>query len=357
MVEVKPRGELPASMPVVALPDDAWLAPGFIDVQVNGGGDVLFNDTPTAAGINAIAAAHRRYGTTGLLPTLISDTYDKMRAAMAAAQSAAAENPSVLGIHFEGPFLSPEKPGVHDLAMFRAPEARDLELLTSWPAGTVLVTLAPERVPAELHRRAGALRRARIARPFDGDLCADQGGDRRRPHRLHASLQCDASARQPRPRTYRGRARSRRAPTFGMIVDGEHVAPEMLRLALRGAARPMLVTDAMPPVGGRETELHAVRAGDDRARRALHAGRRHARRFGARYGERGAQHRARSRRAADVGAALCLDRAGGVSRARHDARPHWPKASAPTWSPSTRRASRCWIRGSPGRAATQKARH
>ena len=106
--EVKPRGELPVSMPVVALPDDAWLAPGFIDVQVNGGGDVLFNDTPTAAGINAIAAAHRRYGTTGLLPTLISDTYDKMRVAMAAAQSAAAENPSVLGIHFEGPFMSPE---------------------------------------------------------------------------------------------------------------------------------------------------------------------------------------------------------------------------------------------------------
>ena len=67
VAEVKPRGELPASMPVVALPDDAWLAPGFIDVQVNGGGDVLFNDTPTAAGINAIAAAHRRYGTTGLL--------------------------------------------------------------------------------------------------------------------------------------------------------------------------------------------------------------------------------------------------------------------------------------------------
>ena len=130
--------------------------PGFIDVQVNGGGDVLFNDTPTADGINAIAAAHRRFGTTGLLPTLISDTYDKMRAAMAAAQSAAAENPSVLGIHIEGPFLSPEKPGVHDLTMFRAPDARDLKLLTSWAAGAVLVTLAPERVPegfiAELAR-------------------------------------------------------------------------------------------------------------------------------------------------------------------------------------------------------------
>ena len=64
-------------MPVQVLPGDAWLAPGFIDVQVNGGGDVLFNDTPTAEGIDAIAAAHRRFGTTGLLPTLISDTHDE----------------------------------------------------------------------------------------------------------------------------------------------------------------------------------------------------------------------------------------------------------------------------------------
>ncbi len=111
IVDLKPFGELPSSMPVHVLPGEAWLAPGFIDVQVNGGGDVLFNDTPTADGINAIAAAHRRFGTTGLLPTLISDTHDKMRTAMAAAQSAAAENPSVLGIHIEGPFLSPEKRG------------------------------------------------------------------------------------------------------------------------------------------------------------------------------------------------------------------------------------------------------
>jgi N-acetylglucosamine-6-phosphate deacetylase len=147
VVAVKPRGEVTASMPVHSLPDNEWLAPGFIDVQVNGGGDVLFNDAPTPEGISAIAAAHRRYGTTGLLPTLISDTPDKMRAALAAAQSAAADNPSVLGIHFEGPFLSPEKPGVHNPSMFRTADPRDLDLLTSWPAGAVLVTLAPERIP------------------------------------------------------------------------------------------------------------------------------------------------------------------------------------------------------------------
>src|SRR5689334_2660301 len=101
VVGLEPLRKLPASIPVHALPTNAWLAPGFIDVQVNGGADILFNDVPTAEGINAIAAAHRRYGTTGLLPTLISDSADKMRAALSAVQSIAPKNPSVLGIHFE----------------------------------------------------------------------------------------------------------------------------------------------------------------------------------------------------------------------------------------------------------------
>src|SRR5437764_4687931 len=109
-----PRQELPAGVPVHDLPDGAWLTPGFIDVQVNGGGDVLFNDAPTPEGVAAIVAAHRRFGTTALLPTLITDTAEKMRAARAAVIAAMPREPGVLGIHFEGPFLSPERPGVHD---------------------------------------------------------------------------------------------------------------------------------------------------------------------------------------------------------------------------------------------------
>ena len=104
---VVPRGEVPPQCRSATLPEGAWLAPGFIDVQVNGGGDVLFNDAPTPEAIAAIAAAHRRFGTTALLPTLISDTPDKMRAALEAAEQAARTNPGVLGIHLEGPFLSP----------------------------------------------------------------------------------------------------------------------------------------------------------------------------------------------------------------------------------------------------------
>ena len=110
---VVPRNELPATMSVRALPDGAWLAPGFIDVQVNGGGDVLFNDTPTPEGIRTIAAAHRQFGTTALLPTLISDTPEKMKCALAAVEGLVETEPSIIGIHLEGPFLSPERPGVH----------------------------------------------------------------------------------------------------------------------------------------------------------------------------------------------------------------------------------------------------
>jgi N-acetylglucosamine-6-phosphate deacetylase len=147
IIGLGPTRDLPSGLPVRHLPDGAWLAPGFIDVQVNGGGDVLFNDTPTVEGIAAIVAAHRRFGTTGLLPTLISDTAEKMRAAGAAAEAAVQSVPGVLGIHFEGPFLSPERAGVHDPAMLRAPASRDLEFLTKPRTGVTLVTLAPERVP------------------------------------------------------------------------------------------------------------------------------------------------------------------------------------------------------------------
>src|SRR5436190_4728632 len=145
---VMPRRDLPRGMPVQDLPDGAWLAPGFIDVQVNGGGDVLFNDTPTPEGILAIVAAHRQFGTTGLLPTLISDSAQKTQSALKAVETLVAREPGVLGIHLEGPFLSPEKAGAHDARFFRVPTDDDKTTLLSPRQGAMVVTLAPERVPA-----------------------------------------------------------------------------------------------------------------------------------------------------------------------------------------------------------------
>lgn len=249
IVAVESLRKLAASIPVHALPKNAWLAPGFIDVQVNGGADVLFNDVPTVEGISAIAAGHRQCGTTALLPTLISDTDDKMRAALSAVQSIAPKNPSVLGIHFEGPFLSPEKPGAHDPTMFRTPDRRDLELLTSWPDGVVLITLAPERVPAEfistLARSNVRISLGHSMATYAQTKAALAAGLTGFTHLFNAMR--PLAAREPGPI---GAALETPNAWFGMIVDGEHANPAMLRLALRGLARPMLVTDAMPPVGG-----------------------------------------------------------------------------------------------------------
>src|SRR6266852_5690351 len=85
----------------------------------------------TAAGSCAIAAAHRGFGTTGLLPTLITDTPEKMKAALAAVDEVMDSEPGVLGIHLEGPFLSPQKPGVHAVKHIRAPTPEDVALLTA----------------------------------------------------------------------------------------------------------------------------------------------------------------------------------------------------------------------------------
>src|SRR3954452_10110292 len=134
---ILPRDEIPPDVAVRVLPDGIWLTPGFIDLQVNGGGDVLFNDAPTPETIAIIAAAHRKFGTTGFLPTLITDTPDKTRAGIAAVQSAMQIEPAVLGLHLEGPFLSPERAGVHDRTLFRKPTSDDVEMLTSTGCGAL----------------------------------------------------------------------------------------------------------------------------------------------------------------------------------------------------------------------------
>jgi N-acetylglucosamine-6-phosphate deacetylase len=252
IVGIRPSADLPSAMTVHALPLGAWLAPGFIDVQVNGGGDVLFNDQPTADAILQIAAAHRRFGTTALLPTFISDTPDKMRRAIEAVEAVVDHEPGVLGIHLEGPFLSSRKPGVHRL--IRPPTADDLDLLTARRKARMLMTLAPEEVPAGFIAQltAAGLRlalghsmatyaqtRAAMAEGLTGFthlFNAMRGLESREPGPIAAAIESpDAS--------------------FGMIVDGVHVDPAVLRLSLRGAGRPMLVTDAMPPVGGRRSSF------------------------------------------------------------------------------------------------------
>ena len=244
-----PRSEVPSSVPTKVLPEGAWLAPGFIDIQVNGGGDVLFNDNPTPDGIAAIVRAHRTFGTTALLPTLISDTPAKMRAALDAIQQIIPDNPSVLGIHLEGPFLSLEKPGVHDRAMFRRPTTEDREQLTARRAGVMLVTLAPEEVPAGF---VAQLAKAGIRVSLGHSMATYAQTKAALAQGLTGFTHLFNAMRQPESREPGPVVAALETPSvwFSMIVDGQHVDPAVLRLALRGAAHPMLVTDAMPAVGG-----------------------------------------------------------------------------------------------------------
>jgi N-acetylglucosamine-6-phosphate deacetylase len=255
IVAIVPRAELPATVPLRVMPAGVWLAPGFIDLQVNGGGDVLFNDQPTVEGMRAIAGAHRKSGTTALLPTLITDAPSKMRSAIAAADDATAADPSILGLHLEGPFISPEKPGVHDPRHIRAPGAEDEAMLVAQRFSVTVVTLAPEQVPVGFIQR---LARAGIRvclghsnATYAQTRAAMAEGLTGFTHLFNAMR--PLGSRDPGPIAA---ALESPAASFGMIVDGVHVDPVMLRLALRGAARPMLVTDAMPPVGGQRATFN-----------------------------------------------------------------------------------------------------
>ena len=131
----------------------ATLLPGFIDAQVNGGGGALFNNDTTVDAIRTIAQAHRRFGTTGLLPTLISDDAEVMGRAIAATREAIAQGvPGVLGIHLEGPYIAPARKGTHDAAKFRVPGADEVAMATSLDNGVTLLTLAPEQVSTDTIR-------------------------------------------------------------------------------------------------------------------------------------------------------------------------------------------------------------
>ena len=242
--------EVSPDWPQTRLPVGAFLAPGFVDLQVNGGGGVLLNDQPTADGMRAIARAHRRYGTTACLPTLITDTREQMQTAITAARSIDGRD-GVLGLHLEGPFISPRRPGVHRSDRIAQPGPGDLEQLCELAgAGRSLVTLAPECVPEGFVRTLAASG----VRISIGHSEASAGvvmhavahGATGVTHLFNAMP--PFSARAP---GIIGAALAEHRLTAGLIVDGIHVDPVSVRAAFsaKGSDRIALVTDAMPTVG------------------------------------------------------------------------------------------------------------
>lgn len=255
-------GRIEDVVPVSRIPQDAAitdlgggiLLPGFIDLQVNGGGGVMLNDEPTLDGLSRICAAHARFGTTALLPTLITDTPATTRAVIEAGRQAKQQNvPGFLGLHLEGPHLSVARKGAHDAALIRPMLENDLDLLAS-AAGAMdvlLTTIAPENVSEEQVQRLAQAGVIVSLGHTDADCQTAWryagAGARMATHLFNAMS--PLGHREP---GLVGAVLDSDALYCGLIADGIHVVPASMSIALRakkGPARIFLVTDAMSPIG------------------------------------------------------------------------------------------------------------
>ncbi|MEH6404741.1 MAG: N-acetylglucosamine-6-phosphate deacetylase [Sneathiella sp.] len=228
------------------------IAPGFFDLQVNGGGGVLLNDEPNLSGIKSVATAHRNLGTTSLLPTLITDTWEKMeRMADAISEAIEQKIAGVKGVHFEGPYLCTEKKGVHNANYIREEEEKFLELISTRELGAVLVTLAPEMVSKNFIKalvQVGAIVSAGHSNAtYEETKTGLEAGITGFTHLFNAMP--PMLSRNP---GVIGAALEDASSYCGIIVDGHHVHPATLKTAIAAKShqKMMLVSDAMPPVGG-----------------------------------------------------------------------------------------------------------
>ena len=251
VTQLLPADDCPRDLQRVELATGT-LAPGLVDLQVNGGGDLLFNNAPSANTVHAMLAAHRGSGTTAILPTFLSDTRARQQLAVAAVRAArAAGNPGILGIHLEGPFFEPARRGAHSAGMIRPPQDEDMDWLCSLRDLPTVLTVAPEHMAPGQIRRLG-----------DSDIRVCAG---------HSNATCEQVLQAVSeglqgithlfnamsPLTHRepgmvGAALDTSALSAGLIADGIHVDPVAIRIALaakRGPGHVFLVTDAMAPLG------------------------------------------------------------------------------------------------------------
>lgn len=253
---VLPVAELPEGIEQTDL-NGMTLLPGLFDTQVNGGGGVLFNDAPTVDTLRKIGEAHRLFGTTALLPTLISDDLSVVEKAIAAVAQAIDEHvPGIVGVHLEGPFLNPARKGVHNAEKFRTIDEAAFALLTSLKRGKTLVTLAPElTTPEMIHRLVNAgitVAAGHSAADYEQTKTALAAGLSSFTHLFNAMT--PLTSREP---GMIGAALEHAESYCGIIVDGYHVHPAALKVALAAKARGkmVLVTDAMPTVGAVNKEF------------------------------------------------------------------------------------------------------
>jgi N-acetylglucosamine-6-phosphate deacetylase len=228
------------------------LAPGFIDVQVNGGGGALLNENPAIDTVRRIAESHRKFGTTGMLPTVITDAPDVLSKAVSAVRAARAGFvPGILGIHIEGPFLDTERKGAHEAKFIRAMTREDVERITALDCGNVMLTLAPNLVSPDFIRALSERGVLVSLGHADASLAeasqALASGARAFTHLFNAMSQMNG--REP---GMVGAALADPQSFCGLIADGFHVHDAVMKVALAAKLRGriMLITDAMPTAAG-----------------------------------------------------------------------------------------------------------
>ncbi|WP_240233170.1 N-acetylglucosamine-6-phosphate deacetylase [Devosia lacusdianchii] len=250
---IVPSNAVPANAETVHL-DGGMVVPGFIDLQVNGGAGILFNNEPTVEAIRAICAVHAQFGTTALLPTLITDTVEVNIAAIAAGKAATEQAvPGFIGLHLEGPHLSLARKGTHDPALIRPMDDSDLARLIAARADlpNLLCTVAAETVtPQQIAALSGAGITVSIGHSdagTDTTRAAFASGATMATHLFNAMSQI--GNREP---GVVGSVLTTEGVFAGLIADGIHVHPASIEIALRakqGPGRIFLVTDAMSQTG------------------------------------------------------------------------------------------------------------
>lgn len=250
---VLPPGADPAGVEIVTL-DGGILAPGFVDLQLNGGGGIMFNDAPTVETLRRMAKAHAGLGALTILPTLITDTPETTRAAVEAVVAAIGSGvPGIAGLHLEGPHLSLARKGAHDPALIRPMDQTDLAFLcgAARRLPRLMVTLAPESADMDQIAALAASGAIVALGHSDADyatcVAAARSGARLATHLFNAMSQL--GNREP---GLVGAVLSTAALDAGLIADGIHVHPEVMKAALRAKAGPgelFLVTDSMAPAG------------------------------------------------------------------------------------------------------------
>jgi N-acetylglucosamine-6-phosphate deacetylase len=227
------------------------LAPGFIDVQINGAGGAFFTQTPTLDTLKRMSSALLPLGTTSFLPTVISapaDVYQKAQHAVNAAMDDGLN--SVLGIHIEGPFFTPSKRGCHPASAIRACDPADLQQLTAPHQGVRLITLAPDIVSPEVIRQivnaGNIVALGHSDASYEAAIAACDAGASGFTHLYNAMR--NATGREP---GMVGAALDRADTWCGIIADGHHVHFASVRIALaaKGAGNVIFVSDAMSPLG------------------------------------------------------------------------------------------------------------